>query len=1086
MAGAGSYLRFPSLRGERVAFAADDDVWLAPLDGGRAWRLTADHAPVRDVRISPDGASVAYLGQRDGVPEVYVVPADGGPSRRLTWWGDRFARVLGWTPDGRVAAASAVREPFRSRTWARAVPLDGAPAERLPFGPVTALVHAPEGAVVVGTGGARIDYAWWKRYRGGTAGRLWIDRDGSGKFEGLLPELDGQLVAPMWVDGRVAFLSDHEGHGNVYSVLPNGSDMRRHTDLDGFWARQASSDSGRVVYMSAGELWLLDDLDPASQPRPLEIAAGPPRAASTATPVPASKHLGDVVPDRTGRASLVEARGTVHWVTHRDGPVRGISAEPGVRARLPRLLPPGDEGDRPAAVWVSDADGEDGLEVAGPDGRRRRLLSGRLGRVLALEAAPDGTTVAVASHDGRLLLVDIATGEDRVLARTENDAVRDLRFSPDSRWLAWTHPGRDPLSQVRLARLADGLVLDATPMRFTDTDPVFTHDGRYLAFLSRRTFDPVYDAYVFDLSFPAATRPYLLPLAALTPSPFDPQVHGRPVVPAEKKGGDGSVPPAVAVDVEGLADRVVPVPVPSGRYSSLHAVTDGLVWLREPLRGETGEGLAGPGAEAPRADVERVDFVTGRTSVLAEGADAVAVSGDGTRLVLRDGESLRVVPADRPVAKDDADADARVDVDLARLRLTVEPAAEWRQMFDETGRLMRDHFWAPDMAGVDWDGVLARYRPLLDRVATRDDLSDVVWEVQGELGTSHAYERAPERPVEAARRLGQLGADIERDANGRWRVARVLPGESSAGQARSPLRAPGVGVRPGDVLVAVDGRAVDPVTGPGPLLVGAADTPVELLVESSDGGVGRGVVVVPLADEMPLRYQAWVHDRRAVVHAATQGRVGYLHVPDMVASGWAQLHRDLRTEVARSALVLDVRDNGGGHTSQLVVERLARRLVGWEMGRGWEPFTYPSHARRGPLVCVTDENAGSDGDIITAVVKLLGLGPVIGMRTWGGVVGIDGRFTLVDGTTVTQPRYAFWFDGSPLSAAETGWSVENHGVDPDVEVPVPPQEWAAGRDPQLDTAVRLVLDALEAQQVSRPPDVGTRPTRVPPPLPPRP
>lgn len=1079
MTGTGAYLRFPSLRGELVAFAADDDVWVAPADGGRAWRLTADHAPVRDVRVSPDGTCVAYLGLRDGAPEVYVVPSAGGPSRRVTWWGDPFTRVLGWTPDGRVAAASATGQPFRSRTWARAVPLDGGPAERLPYGPVSAVAYGPGAAVLVGTGGARIDYSWWKRYRGGTAARLWIDRDGSGEFERFLGDVDGQLVAPMWVGGRVAFLSDHEGHGNVYSVLPDGSDLRRHTDHDRFWARQACSDEGSVVYVRAGELWVLDDLDASSEPRRVEVSTGPPRATSTPTPVPAGRHLGDVAPDRTGRASLVEARGTVHWVTHRDGPVRALAAEPGVRARLPRLLGvPKDGAQHPGAVWVSDADGEDGLDVLAPDGGRRRLLSGRLGRVLALEASPDGTTVAVGTHDGRLLVVDVESGQDRLLATTGDDAVRDLAFSPDSRWLAWTHPGREPLSQVRLARLEDGLVLDATPMRFTDTDPVFTPDGRYLAFLSRRTFDPVYDAYVFDLSFPAATRPYLLPLAAHTPSPFEPTVEGRAVGAPEKPSGDG-VAPAVQVDVEGLADRVVPVPVPAGRYASLQASEDGLVWLREPLRGETGEDLAHPRAEPPRPALERVDLATGRTIVLAEGVDAVVASGDGRRLVVRDGEALRVLPADRPVGKDETDPDARVEVDLARLRLTVVHAAEWRQMLDEAGRLMRDHFWVPDMAGVDWDGVLAAYRPLLDRVATRDDLSDVIWEVQGELGTSHAYERAPERPVEGARRVGQLGADLERDADGTWRVVRVLTGESSAGQARSPLAAPGAGVRPGDALLAVDGRPVEPVTGPGPLLVGAADSPVELLVAPAGGGSPRPVVVVPLADEMPLRYQNWVQDRRAVVHAATEGRVGYLHVPDMVASGWAQLHRDLRTEVARDALVLDVRDNRGGHTSQLVVERLARRVLAWEVARGKEPFTYPADSRRGPLVCVADENAGSDGDIITAVVQHLGLGPVVGMRTWGGVIGIDGRYTLVDGTSVTQPRYAFWF-------TRAGWDVENHGVDPDVEVPVPPQEWAAGRDPQLDAAVQLVLEALESQPVSTPPDVATRPSRVPPPLPPRP
>jgi tricorn protease len=1074
-----SYLRYPALHGDLVGFVAQDDVWLAPLDGGRPWQLTADHAPTKYLRFSPDGAYLAHLSHRDRVPELHIVATAGGPSVRTTWWGDPHARVLGWADAHRVHVASAVGEPLRHRTWARAVPLDGGPAQRLPYGPVRALDIAAGGAVVLGTGfgGRRHDYAMWKRYRGGAAGRLWIDRDGSGIFVRLLPELNGQLNAPMWVGERVAFLSDHEGVGNVYSVRPDGSDLRRHTDHDDYYARQASTDGERVIYTAAGELWLLEDLAADSQPQRLELRTGGPRAARTPMPVPTGKHLGEVAVDRTGRASAVEVRGSVQWVTHAEGPVRVLAAGSGVRARLPRLL--GED-----LVWVSDAEGEDALIVSARDGSARRTLAaGRLGRVVELAAAPDGSRLAVATHDGRVLLVDPVTGADTELARTDNGAGDDLVFSPDSRWLAWAHPGPHSLRQIKLARVADATVVDATMLRFVDFQPTFTLDGAHLAFLSIRTFDPVYDAQVFDLSFPTGTRPQLLPLAATTPSPFAPTAQGRTKTPTEDNATDNrdADEVSVTVDLDGLSERVVPVPVAAARYSSLIAAKGGLVWLRRPLHGVLGDDLATPDADAPRPVLERLNLKNGTVKVLAEGIDDVWASGDGTSLVVRDKQKLRVLPAERPATKDAerGEESAAFDIDLSRVRMQVEPAAEWRQMFEEAGRVMRDQFWVADMAGNDWPALLARYRPLLERIATRDDLSDLIWEVQAELGTSHAYEMHPDEPKREERRLGHLGADIERGEDGFWRISRVLPGESSAGAGRSPLRAPGAAVQPGEALIEIDGRAVDPVTGPGPLLVGTAGKPIELRLRAANSDSERSIVVVPVAEEMPLRYHDWVAGRRAAVHAATEGRVGYLHVPDMMAMGWAQLHRDLHTEVAREAVVLDVRSNGGGHTSQLVVEKLARALTGWIVPRGKLPHPYPRDVRRGPLVTVTDENAGSDGDIVTAMIQERGLGPVVGTRSWGGVVGIGPATRLVDGSGVTQPRYAMWI-------VNRRWSVENYGVDPDVEVPMPPQAWAQGLDPQLDTAVKMALEALVQAPAATPPTTDDRPSTATPPLPPRP
>ncbi|MEV5157254.1 S41 family peptidase [Streptomyces sp. NPDC053728] len=1057
-----SYLRYPHVQGDLIAFTAEDDVWLAPLDGGRAWRVSADNRPVTQPRISPDGSLVAWTSTRDGAPEVHIAPVDGGPARRLTHWGDARTSVRGWTPDGDVLVISTQGQVSLRRSWARAVPVDGGPARTLPYGPVGSLAYGPGGRVLLLSATMGREAAAWKRYRGGTAGKLWIaaaDRPEDGgpeEFTRIHADLDGNIECPLWVGERIAFLSDHEGVGALYSSLPDGTDLRRHSGIDGFYARQATTDGTRVAFARAGELRLLDSLE-SDEARLLDIRLGGQRADLQPHVVHAGSHLHSVSPDRTGRGSAVGSRGAVHWVTHREGPARALATEPGVRARLPRTFQA--DGD-PHVVWVTDAEGDDALEVApatgtAPGTAPRRLAAGRIGRVLDLAPAPDGSRFAVAAHDGRVLVVERESGEVHEVDRSGNGDASGLVFSPDSSWLAWSHPGAESLSQLRLAHLADLSVTEATPLRFRDFAPAFTTDGKHLAFLSERTFDPVYDAHVFDMAFAGSCRPHLLTLGATTPSPFGPWLHGRP--PEKEKGDDDDNPtalPVTRIDLDGLADRIVPLPVEAGSYSSLRAAKDGLLWLRHPVTGVLGTGAATPGDRGEGTALVRYDLEKLRCEELASATDGFTVSGDGRRVVLLSGGELRVAPSDSRVSQgSDDDGDHQVTVDLSRVRRTLDPAAEWRQMYDEAGRIMRDNFWRPDMGGIDWDGVLDRYRPVLERVATHDDLMDLLWEVQGELGTSHAYVMAPSGGYDDSTRQGLLGADLSRADDGRWRIDRILPSETSDPAARAPLAAPGVAVRPGDAILAVDGRPVDTLTGPAPLLTGAVGKPVELTVSPVDGGDPRHVVVVPVADEEALRYHAWVADRRAYVHERSGGRIGYLHVPDMVGSGWAQIHRDLRTEVAREGLVVDVRENRGGHTSQLVVEKLARRIVGWDLPRGMQPASYPGDAPRGPVVAVANEFSGSDGDIVNAAIKALGIGPVVGTRTWGGVVGIDSRYRLVDGTLVTQPKYAFWLEGY-------GWGVENHGVDPDVEVVTAPQDHVAGRDPQLDEAIRIALESL--------------------------
>jgi tricorn protease len=1063
------YLRYPDIHGDLLAFVAGDEVWLAPVSGGRPWPLTADGAPVSYPRFSPDGTKIAWTSTRDGGPEVYLADADGGDPARLTYWGDAEAAVSGWTPDGEVLAVSAAGLPVYS-PWAYAIRPGQAP-RRLPFGPVAELAQSATASALV-TGRFDRELAGWKRYRGGTAGRIWVRAAEGQPWARILADLPGQVASPMLIGERVAFLSDHEGTANIYSCALDGTGLYRHTDHDGPYARNASTDGQRIVYHAAGDIWLLDSLD-APEPRRLEVSLGAPAPGRAPRVVSATDHLGELDCDRTGLASVVEVSGTIHWLTHRDGPARAMHVDLASRARLPRVL--GSAG-RVVYVTSDDATGDDTLWVAdGLGASPRPLGTGRIGSVLGLAASPDGARVAVAAHDGPVRVVDVESGAVTEVAAGQDGPCDGLCWSPDSAWLAWSQPGPRPLRRIRLARLAGGII-DVTDGRFADTDPVFTLDGRHLAFLSQRSFDPVYDTQSFDMSFPFGSRPFLVPLTADTPSPFGPLTAGRPVEP-DAGGPDGQQPdaavPEVRVDADGIGARIVPLPVPEARYSELQAVTDGLAWLHVPLSGVLGEAGASPDAPSRRACLERFDLAKRESTELCAELDGFTVSGDGKWAVVRDQGAVRVIPAGRKAGDDGSDS---VTVDLSRARFREDPAQLWRCAYDEAGRLVRRDFWVPDFSGVDWDGVLGEYRPLLDRIRTSDEFTDLLREAFGELATSHAFVFGPDGDHGPGASLGKLGADLSQDADGGWRVDRVLPGESSDPLARSPLAAPGAGVRPGDVVVAVDGQPADPVYGPAPLLADAAGKPVELTVRS--GSSVRRVAVVPLSNERRLRYQDWVAACRRQVRELSHGRLGYLHSPDMMGAGWAHFSRDLRTEMHCEGLIVDVRHNGGGHISQLVLEKLAHRVLGWDVIRWHQAESYPLDARRGPLVAVTNQNAGSDGDIITAAIRLLGLGPVVGTRTWGGVIGFDDLRELVDGTRITIPQLAFSF-------RQLGWGVENYGVDPDVELDITPDDWAQGRDPQLETAVRLALEALEKEPAASPPDPRTGPDKTRPALPPR-
>jgi len=1074
------YLRYPTIHGDRIVFASEEDLWCVGVEGGTARRLTNAHGECSHPRISPDGKMLAFVGREEGGPEVYVMPVEGGPARRLTYLGGRTCIVSGWRPDGSaVLFTSDYGTPFVRHTVAFAVSPSGGHPVRLPFGAAMTVTVAAHGGVLIGRNNS--DPALWKRYRGGMAGVIWIDADGTGTFRELV-KLKGNLVWPMWIGRRVFFLSDHEGIGNIYSIETDGSDLRRHTDCQEYYARFPSTDGRRIVYTAGGDLFLCDPEADTNERIDVETPSTAPQTARRF--VPGAPFLESYAPHPEGHSLAVIARGQPYTMAHWEEGVLHHGKGSAVRYRCAEWLHDGKR-----IVVTSDEGGRERFEVHAADAIEppRVVDAGDVGRVVELVASPVEDTIAIANHRHEVFTVDLATGIARFIDHSPGTRASDLAFSPDGRWLAYVWAPQHDLSIIRIAELATGALHDVTTPLRADSAPAWDPDGKYLYFLSTREFNPVYDTLQFDLGFPLGMRPFVVTLRAETPSPFVPRPHSivhREI--HEEKHESDEEPGRVEIDFEGITRRLLAFPVEEGRYEQIAAVKGRVIFTQVPLRGALENGSWSDRELEADATLMAYDFEEQRAAVLAKEVTDFRVAPDHATVIYRSGERLRAIDATEKLPENDEyegppDEIGRKTgwIDIERLHVNVEPRLEWAQMYHEAWRLQREQFWDEFMSAVDWDTVYERYARLLPRIRTRSELSDLIWEMQGELGTSHAYEIGGDvrRPPQYA--LGFLGAELRYDdTTGGYRIERIVRGDSWMRAWDSPLAEPGVNVCEGDAIVAVNGVPVSRIHPPEEFLVNTGGAAVTLRVRDANDGFERNAVVRALKDERPLRYRAWVEENRARVHAATAGRIGYLHVPDMGPWGYAEFHRGYLSEVGgRDGLIVDARFNRGGHVSPLLLEKLTRKRVGYDVSRWGPPQAYPPESVAGPIVGLTNEFAGSDGDIFSHVFKLYRLGPLVGKRTWGGVIGIWPRHALVDGTITTQPEFSFWF-------ADVHWSVENYGTDPDMEVEITPQDYAAGRDPQLEMAIALALEALEREPVSLP-TFGDRPHLGLPVLPPR-
>jgi len=1057
------YYRFPTIHKDTIIFVSEDDLWRVSLKDATAHRLTSNLAEIRNPFLSPDGEWVAFTGREEGHSEVYLMPSVGGIAERLTYLGANTF-VIGWSRDGReVVFASDHAQPFRSITQLFYIRRDDKNPRLINVGNARSISFGPKKGAVIGRNG--IDPARWKRYRGGTVGEIWVDKNGNGDYRKII-NLNGNFARPIWIADRIYFIGDHEGVGNIYSCTPDGKGIKRETDHNEYYVRSATTDGTNIVYHTGGDIYVYYPRKGAA--KKVAVKYFSPRVQTNRKFVPADYYLEDYGIHPRGESISVTCRGKVFAMANWSGPVYQLGAKPGARYRLPAWLHDGKK-----IVFITDEKSEDVIQIR--DGSNQKppvtLPALDIGSPLELVPAPNKPLVALTNHRHELILVNLRTKKRYILDKSKYNRITGVTWSPDGNWLAYARFHTSRSSGIKLCEVNTRKTHSITrPVRF-EYLPSFDPEGKYLYFLADCNFDPVYDTNQFGLGFPANTKILLVTLRKDLVTPFKYRQKAplgmEPPEPTDTKKRKLKF----TVDLDGIADRVITVPVPAARYFQLAGMKDKILFASQPVEGNSGGWLD---EEVPAKGIlEYFDLNSQKKKFITAGITDFKAAPEPDLIVYRVRGRLRIVKAtekfDEELSKDPV-GPASGWLDLNRVRVLVAPALEWRQMFRDVWRLQRDHFWNRNMSGIDWNRIYQRYFPLLGRVGSRSEFSDLIWEMQGELGTSHAYEFGGDYRPEPAYRQGFLGADLKyepsRDA---YRIIKIVRGDPWDENNTSPFTQPGINVKKGDLILEVDGKKVDRDHPPAEYLMNRPHTEVALTIAAKGGRQKRAVVVRTMASENLARYRDWVEANRETVHQLGKERIGYVHIPNMGPWGYAEFHRYFLTEIHYPALIVDVRYNGGGHVSQLILEKLRRQRIGYDVNRWGQPEPYPNESVLGPIVAVTNEFAGSDGDIFSHCFKLYKLGPLIGKRTWGGVVGINPYFSLSDGGLTTQPEYSFWFK-------DVGWGVENYGTDPDIEVDYRPQDYARGNDPQMARAIKECKRLLRIQKPKLP-DFGKKPSR---------
>lgn len=1058
-------LRFPDIHAERVVFTYAGDLWMAPAAGGTAARLTAHPGLELFGRFSPDGKWIAFTGQYDGDEQVYVIPSTGGVPKQLTFYparGPLPARwgydnlVYGWTPDGKSIVFRSMREgwaPKDGRLYT--VSPEGGPVQALPM-PTSGFGDlSPDGKRIVYSPLYR-DFRAWKRYQGGWQQDLYIFDLASSRIEPVAPS--GRTERdPMWIGDRICFASDRTGTLNLFEYDPASKKLRQLTDSKQWDVRWPSrSENGEIVYEMNGELWTLNIRD--ARPRRISIQVPGDGLASRPAEISAAGQIEGFGLSPKGERAVFVARGDVFNAPIEKGVTRNLTRSSGAHDKWAAWSPDGRR-----IAYISDETGEEELYVIPQDGSGapERLTSNGKAMRYRIEWAPDGRRLAFSDKDGKLYVLKLDDKSILEVADERRGQLLDYTWSPDSAWLAYSLTGENEFNSLWIWSASENKARRVQENLFNQFQPVWDPEGNYLYFLSEREYAPLLSAVEWNFAGARNVSIYALALRKDAKNPFPPEEDQVTFDEAAKEAEKKPAPVTVRIDFDGLAGRVARVPVPAHNYRGLAAVKGHLLYTRagEPYYGREPD---------PRPALVIFSLKDRKETMLAEGVQGFELSCDGRKVLVRESGGFGLYDA-TPAGKS-----GRKSVSTAGLRVNRVPSREWSQIFNEVWRRYRDFFYVPNMHGYDWEKLRAQYAPLLEYVGHRSDLNYVIGEMIAELNVGHAYIAGGDYTEPPRPQVALPGARFELDAAaGRYRIAKILAGHNEEPVYRSPLTEVGVNVSPGDYVLAIDGEELAAGDNPYRLLRGKASRPVRLTVNSTPGrGGAREITFQPLASESDLIYLEMVEANRAKVEKMTGGRAGYLHIPNMGAEGIREFIKYYYGQLRKEGLIVDVRGNGGGNVSAMLIDRLRQELLATRFARTIDSTgTYPGSVFHGHLVCLLNETSASDGDIFPAMFKQAGLGPLIGKRSWGGVIGITNRGSLIDGGQINVPEFGF-------AGAAGNWIIEGHGVDPDIVVENDPKSVIEGRDPQLERGVEEIMKRIRQNPrrlPERPPDpVRTR------------